>query len=93
MPFSCVEEPDLEQFKRDGYRIVALEQDDQSIMLSDYSARDKVALVLGEEVSGIPPQLLAACDDIIEIPMHGNKESFNVSVATGIALYHLSEIN
>lgn len=93
VPFSCVEEPDLEQFKRDGYRIVALEQDDQSIMLSDYSARDKVALVLGEEVSGIPPQLLAACDDIIEIPMHGNKESFNVSVATGIALYHLSEIN
>ena len=91
--FSYVEEPDLEQFKRDGYRIVALEQDKRSIMLPDYSGPDKVALVLGEEVSGIPPQLLATCDDIIEIPMHGQKESFNVSVATGIALYQLSEIN
>lgn len=91
VPFSYVEQPDLEQLKRDGYRIVALEQDEQAIMLPDYSAPDKVALVLGEEVSGIPPQLLAACDDVIEIPMHGRKESFNVSVAAGIALYALRE--
>ena len=46
--------------------------------------------MLGEEVHGIPAETLALVDDIIEIPMYGQKESFNVSVATGIALYALT---
>lgn len=72
-----------------GYRLVALEQNDQSIALPDYEPPRKIALLLGEEVHGIESQYLEKCDDIIEIPMRGAKESFNVSVATGIALYHL----
>lgn len=88
--FEYVESPPLSELKDAGYRIIALEQAEKSITLPDYHAPQKVALLLGEEVHGIEPELLALCEDIIEIPMAGKKESFNVSVATGIALYQLS---
>lgn len=90
VPFTYTETPDLDQFKRDGYRIVGLEQDKRSVMITQYQTPDKLALILGEEVEGIAPDLRDQCDDIIEIPMQGRKESFNVSVAAGIALFHLS---
>lgn len=82
--------PDLEQLKDAGYRLIALEQNARSVSLAEFQPSEKVALLLGEEVHGIEPGLLALCDDIVEIPMKGQKESFNVSVATGIALYALS---
>lgn len=50
---------------------------------------NKIVLVLGEEVSGIPIELRAKMDYFLEIPMVGRKESFNVSVATGIAVWGL----
>jgi len=90
VPFEYQELPDIASLKSDGYRIVGLEQADRSVQLPDYKTPEKIALILGEEVFGIPEELLNECEDIIEIPMTGKKESFNVSVATGIALYHLS---
>lgn len=90
VPFEYQESPDFDVLKKDGYRIVGLEQDKKSIMLPDYETPEKIVLLLGEEVEGLTPELRDACDDLIEIPMNGRKESFNVSVATGIALYHLS---
>lgn len=93
VPFEYQENPNLTALKNDGYRIVGLEQDERSIMLPGYEAPDKLVLMLGEEVHGLTDELRAACDDLIEIPMRGQKESFNVSVATGIALYHLSLIH
>ena len=90
VPFTYSEQPPIEALKRDGYRIVGLEQDPASVTLTSYEAPEKIALILGEEVEGIPMELLSQCDDIIEIPMVGKKESFNVSVAAGIALYQLS---
>lgn len=89
VPFEYFEEPPIETLRSNGYRIVGLEQDERSIMLSEYSAPEKIALLLGEEVEGITRELIDACDDIIEIPMVGKKESFNVSVAAGIAMYAL----
>lgn len=89
VPFQYLESLDLEEFKKKGYRVVALEQTKDSIMLNDYAPPDKIALLIGEEVHGIETDLLKQCHDIIEIPMSGQKESFNVSVATGIALYAL----
>jgi tRNA G18 (ribose-2'-O)-methylase SpoU len=59
-------------------------------MLNDYKTPEKVALLLGEEVHGIANDMVEICDDLVEIPMRGLKESFNVSVAAGIALYQLS---
>lgn len=80
----------LRQLAADGYAIAGLEQAPDSIYLPDYRAPDKLVLVLGEEVAGVPETLLRLCDVKLEIPMHGQKESFNVSVATGIALYALT---
>ena len=90
VPFERLEEPPLDELKAAGYRIVGLEQDDRSVMMNEYNAPEKVALLLGNEIDGIYPELRAKCDDLIEIPMTGMKESFNVSVATGIALYQLA---
>jgi tRNA G18 (ribose-2'-O)-methylase SpoU len=69
--------------------IVALEQAPDSVTPRQFQAPAKFALLLGEEVHGIEPQYLSACQAAIEIPMRGKKESFNVSVATGIVLYAL----
>lgn len=82
--------PVLAELKTADYQLVALEQSPQSILLPDFKPPQKVALLLGEEVHGTPADLLAQCDAIAEIPMRGKKESFNVSVAAGIALYALS---
>jgi len=90
VPFEYLELPPLDELKTDGYTVIALEQAENSIALAHYSPPQKVALLLGEEVEGITKELLAQCEAIIEIPMVGKKESFNVSVATGIALYALT---
>lgn len=90
VPFEHQEALDIESLKADGYRIVGLEQSSQSVKLCDYNTPDKLVLLLGEEVHGVNDSLLHQCDDIIEIPMQGQKESFNVSVACGIALYQLT---
>lgn len=90
IPFEYREHPDLESLKSDGYRVVGLEQSDRSENLRDYQPPKKIVLLLGEEVKGIDDTLLSQCNDIIEIPMSGRKESFNVSVAAGIALYQLT---
>lgn len=89
VPFEYQETLDLESILAADYRIVGLEQDERSIMLPDYRPTDKIALLLGEEVEGINQKLRDQCDDLIEIPMQGQKESFNVSVAAGVALYAL----
>ena len=90
VPFEYSEALDIAVLKEAGYRIVALEQADRSIDITTYASPEKIALLLGEEVEGITDELLAQCDDILEIPMVGQKESFNVSVAAGIAMYQLS---
>ena len=89
VPFEYQEVPDITQLKADGYTIVGLEQDLRSVPLSSYSPPEKIVLWLGEEVEGMTPDQRNLCDVLVEIPMQGQKESFNVSVATGIALYGL----
>lgn len=89
VPFEYQDYPQLDVLRAAGYRIVGLEQDERSTSLRDYRAPKKLVLLLGEEVHGTADDLLDQCDDIIEIPMKGTKESFNVSVAAGIALYTL----
>ncbi len=90
VPFERHELPPIEQLKNDGYTIIGLEQDERSVPLNTYVVPAKVALFLGNEIDGIYPEYREQCDVIVEIPMQGYKESFNVSVATGVALYQLS---
>lgn len=74
----------------DGWRIVGVEQDERAIDYRALKKRGKTALVFGGEVGGLTPKQRAACDEIIEIPMRGKKESLNVSVAAGIVLFSLN---
>jgi 23S rRNA (guanosine2251-2'-O)-methyltransferase len=71
--------------------IIALEQTSSSLALSTFKVPETFALVLGEEVEGVDAAILQRCDAALEIPMSGKKESFNVSVANGIALYELTK--
>lgn len=77
------------KLKKAGTKIIALEQAPNSVNYRQFKATSPVALILGEEVAGIEPKLLKLADQIIEIPMQGEKESLNVAVAAGIAIYAL----
>lgn len=71
------------------FEVVALEQSATSVPLPDYNPPPKVAVLLGEEVNGIDPSLLSLVKTHLEIPMFGQKESFNVVEAASMCLYHL----
>jgi 23S rRNA (guanosine2251-2'-O)-methyltransferase len=76
--------------EKEGYSLVALEQTKKSKDISRFSPKNSTAIVVGREVEGLTDVELKLCDEAYEIPMRGKKESFNVSVAAGIALYQLS---
>ncbi len=80
----------LDELKTNGFQLVALEQSDNSVALNSFKPGARCAVLLGEEVNGVTKDLLKKCDAALEIPMRGKKESFNVSVAAGIALYQLT---
>ncbi len=83
-------EPVLDELREAGYIIAALEQQNGAINLPVFQPAQKIALIVGREVEGIEEEILAQCDSIVQIPMHGRKESFNVSAAAAMALYHLT---
>jgi len=80
----------LKNLKRKGFVIVALEQTVDSISLSSFRSDEPVALIVGNEIDGIDVGTLNLADTRLGIPMAGTKESFNVSVAASIAMYHLT---
>jgi len=80
----------IDSLKKVNYTIVSLEQNKLSTPINQLKIPGKVALIVGNEVDGVNNHTLGSSDFIAEIPMKGKKESFNVSVATGIALYELS---
>lgn len=86
----------INELKKAGFEIIALEQSKKSISLeqTDNGCRfnEKVALVLGNEVEGLPKSILNRADKIIQIPMFGKKESLNVATAFGVAIYKLAGI-
>jgi tRNA G18 (ribose-2'-O)-methylase SpoU len=79
----------IKKLKQKKVRVVALEQSKNAIIIGKYRPKFPLAILLGNEVRGIPPRTLRLVDDIIQIPMLGKKESLNVAVAAGIALFHL----
>jgi len=78
-----------DKLKKQGYQIVALELTKDSIDVRMFKSKRKLALIVGNEVSGVAPALLKRSDAIVHIPMKGIKESLNVSVAFGIGVYEL----
>ncbi len=80
------------KLKKEGYQVVAIEQSENSIDYKKIKLRTRNAFIVGTEVSGLPKKVLKKCDWVAEIPMRGKKESLNVSVALGIALFRILKI-
>jgi len=84
----------LRSLRREKYFIVAIEQNKKSIDYKTLRLRSGQgnAFIVGSEIGGIPKNVLKKCDTIAEIPMRGKKESLNVSVALGIALFRILDL-
>lgn len=80
----------IRELHRRGFRVCVLEQVKESVRLNDFRpvAGEKYAIVAGHEVHGVDPDVVNAADLCLEIPQFGTKHSLNVSVSTGIALWH-----
>lgn len=80
----------IEKLKKDGFQIISLERAKGAISYDKFRfQKNKIALIIGNEIKGLPQSILKRSNKIIYIPMLGKKESLNVSVAFGVAIYHL----
>lgn len=81
----------IKQLKKEGFTILAVELDKNAVSIFKYKPKrgQKIALVLGNEVEGVSKATIKKCDAVVEIPMRGKKESLNVSVAAGVAMFTL----
>ncbi|MBI5351992.1 MAG: RNA methyltransferase [Chloroflexi bacterium] len=82
--------------KREGWKIIALEEHERALPISQFThsqfpAKHPTLLIAGSEVTGVDPELLELADDIYYIPMFGQKRSFNVAVAFGVASFSLTQ--
>lgn len=85
----------VQSLQQQGYRILSVEQTQQTTLLHDYKpeSNQKLAVILGNEVEGVSQSVINISDTVIEIPQFGTKHSLNVSVAAGIVLYALSRFD
>lgn len=81
----------IKKLKSEDIHIIALEQTQQSIDYRNYKPKFPLAILVGHERNGLSSKILEYVDEVIQIPIHGQKESLNVSVAVGIALYKIIE--
>lgn len=79
----------INKLKSEKYQIIALEQSRKSIPYYKFKPISPIAIIVGSEINGLNKNILKYCDKIIEIPMHGKKESLNVGIALGIALFEI----
>ena len=74
----------IKALKEKGVQIIAVEQNQNSVSYENFKPKFPVAVILGNEVEGIPENVLKEADAVVEIPMRGSKESLNVSVSCGV---------
>jgi len=81
----------IQQYKENGFQIVAVEQAANSLPLQQtaFQPKEKIAVIFGNEVKGVDQQVMNQVDSCIEIPQYGTKHSFNISVSMGIVLWEL----
>lgn len=84
--------PLLKRLKKQGVKVFALEKTAGSVDISQADFKMDIALIVGNEVDGVKSEILSLCDRVVHIPMYGKKESLNVSIAAGIAMYVLSQL-
>ncbi len=79
--------PVLRKLRSDGYRLVGLEQTTNSTSMHSYTFARRTVLVVGNERTGLTPEILELLDDVVEIPVYGLPHSFNAATAASMALY------
>lgn len=79
----------LQHLRAEGYQLVALERSENSLDFRAAPYEFPLALIVGHEYEGIPQEILAECDMVVALPMHGRKQSLNVAVAFGVAAYEI----
>lgn len=77
----------VQNLKKQAYSIVAIEQAEKTILLSDYQPKGKIAVVFGNEVNGVSQEVIDIADAVVEIPQFGTKHSLNISVCAGIVTW------
>ena len=77
-----------EKLKSQGYQLISIENHTASQELPKFKTNAKTALILGSEIDGVQPKLIAASHKVLSIPMTEAKESFNVASAAAMAMYH-----
>lgn len=77
----------VQMLKRKGVTIVAVEQHPRATNFKEYAPKGNIAYIFGNEVEGVPEEVIQAADAVIEVPMKGEKESLNVAVTVGIILF------
>jgi tRNA G18 (ribose-2'-O)-methylase SpoU len=82
----------IKKLRQQGFFVVAIEQSKKSVDYKKVKAKMKTAFIVGNEVTGLSPAVLKNCDVVAEIPMKGKKESLNVSVAFGVAIFRILNI-
>ncbi|MGD1044317.1 MAG: RNA methyltransferase [Bacteroidota bacterium] len=95
VPWECTKHPTetIQSLKERGYKICCLELTDKSIHYNDIKIADfPICLIIGNEITGISKEVIELCDLAIEIPMYGVKQSLNVAVAYGIAVFELARL-
>lgn len=83
----------VNELKKSGYKVYAIEQVENSIFLQDFkvNSKEKIALIFGNEVYGVEQEVIDICDGSIEIPQLGTKHSLNISVSLGIVVWELAK--
>jgi len=80
----------IEKLKDDGYTVYSVEQAEKSVYLNDFVAKEKIAVVFGNEVKGVEQEIIDKSEGCIEIPQLGSKHSLNIAVSAGIVIWDLT---
>ena len=80
------------QLRKLGYKILAVEQVENSLKLNqlNWDGESKLAVVFGNEVTGVEQSTIEICDGCLEIPQLGMKHSLNIATAAGVVLWELA---
>jgi len=81
----------VEKLKKEGVKIICLEQTERAVGISDFKPEFPLALVVGNEIKGISKAVLKRADAVVQIPMLGKKESLNAAVAFAIAAFEINK--
>jgi len=82
----------IKKLKQENFYIVSVEQSKNSKNYKKFKAKNKTAVIFGNEIKGLSSSVLKTSDIVLEIPMKGKKESLNVSVSAAIVLFRILDI-